>query len=353
MRIRLAKNLRMLEATLYVGLVACSSAAPIDGKGPEGKSATTVNKSNGTGDPDDPESAQADSAQEIAGGFLTCAYVSTEESGFSQSDEYMPVGCAVRRKGRKVSDPGLSYQIGLYDSEKMPDRMETKSAPAASKWHGFGHLPRAKKTNYFLGMAVTNRETKRTEGPVYFPVRDLLIEGDASSVSLNLVGPYVSSGLYNMGGSIPQVLQDLAALGGINFSNETTPILPAAACSSGHIHDKYDLSKYNDPIIRLGDAVGSVGESQNIDVLKQNRSLTAEKIKPKTVECFVMVKEADRNNWGKSVGTPQAVLEGEGCLFLQSKIGFVIYDRAQIEKYNIKKDFLETYVKARMCLEAK
>jgi hypothetical protein len=262
----------------------------------------------------------------------------------------MPVGCAVMKDGEKITDPNLSYKIGLYFPNKKPDEMVTKDASASSKWHGFGNLPRANKTKHFLGMTVTDRNNNRPEETVYFPVKDLQL--DNPEIPFNLVGGYESANPYDYSKIISEQLKRVLG-NAVTYDNKTSPILPLGACSHGVKRDQYDLTQYSDPIMQVSAFAGKLGESANIDALKQKQSLKEGSMRLKAVDCFVLAKEAGPSSWSKVIGTPRPVLEGEGCLFLQSPMGIVIYDKPQIEKYNIKKEFLETYVKARMCPDAK
>jgi hypothetical protein len=286
--------------------------------------------------------------QEIAGGFLTCSYVTREESGFAESSDFVPVGCAIQKNGEKITDPNLAYKVGLYFPNKMPDTMDAKVATASSKWHGYGNLPRANKTKHFLGITLIDKQNNRPTETVYFPVKDL--EPDSQDSLLRLVGDYVPSGNYNMEESSSPEATEFARLFGMKPDNKKTPILPAASCAQGVKRPDYDLSQFEDLVMttaQISEMVGNLG----VESLKQNRS-QAMTNKPKAISCFVPVKEARKNQWKTPVGTPKPVLEGEGCLFLQSSDGFVIFDQAQIAKYNIKKESLERYVKARMCADA-
>lgn len=341
------RNLRSFTAcTLVSGALACSSGGPLDGSGSGSKTPTNLKKGSGTSESDDNESSEADSPQEIAGGFLTCSYVSPSESGFPDSEDLVPVGCVIAKNGQKITSPNNTYKIGLYTSDKKHDSMATRQASQSSKWHGFGHLARLNKSDHLLGITVTNRDSNQSQGPAYFPVKDL--KPVSQEVMLNLVGGYRPSGNFPMETAWPnqQMMADLGLIQQLN--NKTSPIVPLTVCENGVKRREYDMSQTPD-LLSMGAVIAKeLGTVVDVPLFKMNLELKAT-YKPKEVQCFVLVKEAAKEKFDKPIGTPKPVLEGEGCLFLQSSEGFFIYDQDAVKKNNINKEVLESYVKARLC----
>lgn len=342
---------KFIAALLIGSLVACSSAGSLDSKGAKSQNPANLKKSGPSDGAQESEMAEADTPQEIAGGFLTCAYVSHQESGFAESEDSMPVGCALMKNGRKLRNPKYSFKVGLYNSDKKPEKMPTKPASSSSKWHGYGHLGRVGKTDHLLGMVVTDVERNESFATFYFPVKDLGV--DTQEAMLSLVGGYESAGSFDMAGSFPKQAGDFGQeISGITVDNKKTPILPLAACDQGTIRPEYDPRQSDDPwamVFVFGSAVGKIAD---IDQLKTNSS-QREKKKPKNISCFVLAREAAKEKSDKIFGKPRPVVEGEGCLILQSPEGFVIYDQQAIRQKNIKKEYLEAYVQARFCPDAK
>lgn len=335
------KLLPIAVSALIWSVTACSSAGPLDGSGSGSKSPTNLKRGTNSSGSDDNESTEADSPQEIAGGFLTCSYVSPSESGFPDSEDLVPVGCVIAKNGQKITNPNHTYKIGLYTADKKPDSMATRQASPSSKWHGFGHLARLNKSDHLLGITVTNQENNQSEGQVYFPVKDL--KPVSQEVMLNLVGGYQPSGNFPMETAWPN--QDLLVSLGIiqKLDNKKSPIVPLTVCENGVRRKEYDMSQTPDLLSKIGEFAKQFGAGGDMDLTP--------KYKPKKVECFVFVKEAAKEKWDRPIGTPKPVLEGEGCLFLQSSEGFFIYDQDAVKKNNINKEVLESYVKARLCTD--
>lgn len=342
------KLLPIAVSALIWSVTACSSAGPLDGSGSGSKSPTNLKRGTNSSGSDDNESTEADSPQEIAGGFLTCSYVSPSESGFPDSEDLVPVGCVIAKNGQKITNPNHTYKIGLYTADKKPDSMATRQASPSSKWHAYGHLSRLNKSDYLLGITVTNRENNQSEGSVYFPVKDL--KPVSQDVTLNLVGEYRPSANFPMETAWPnhQMMADLGLIQPLD--NKESPIVPLTVCENGVKRKEYDMSQTPDLLSMGGVIAKQLGTVVDVPLFKMNMELK-ETHKPKQVQCFVFVKEAAKEKWDKPIGTPKPVLEGEGCLFLQSSEGFFIYDQDAVKKNNINKEVLESYVKARLCTD--
>jgi hypothetical protein len=340
------KLLPIAATALIWSATACSSGGALDGSGSGSKTPTNLKRGNVSSGSEDTESNEADSPQEIAGGFLTCAYVSTSESGFPESEDLVPVGCGIAKNGQKVTNPNHTYKMGLYHQDKKPDSMVTRQASPSSRWHGYGHLPRLNKSDHLLGITVTNQEDNLSEGPIYFPVKDL--KPISQEAMLNLVGGYRPSGNFPMETAWPnqQMMVDLGLIQPLD--NKTSPIVPLTVCENGVRRKEYDMSQTPGLLAMGGVIAKQLGTVVDSPILKMNMDLKPTH-KPKEAKCFVFAKEAAKEKWDKPIGTPKPVLEGEGCLILQSSEGFFIYDRDAVKKNNLNKEVLESYVNARLC----
>ena len=326
---------------LMIG-VACSTQSTVKGgdansRAPGGNNnASNYNKS-GSGKPEaDDESAESNLPQEISGGFLTCSYVTPKESGFKDSTENAPVGCVVKQDESKFENDFYDLDIKLYSPSKNVEELDTRPAVPSSKWHGFAHLPREGKTKHSLGMILTDKRSGESYGPLLFPVNKLTSSSD--EFTLNLVGFYVPNTVHSI--ETPD--------NPVPTGNLDTPILPASFCSDGMIRDSVDMSQYKDIIAVGGSIFGRVIESITGDQIVPSRKLLVNTEPTKKISCFGLAKEAGPSSYSKTIRT-QPVLEGSGCLFLQSKDGRVVYDQKTIIRYNIKREFLETYVLQNQC----
>jgi hypothetical protein len=116
------------------------------------------------------------------------------------------------------------------------------------------------------------------------------------------------------------------------------------------MRDQWDWDQYTDPRVKYGKIFAPFVEGLLGQQVLSDRKLAANATVTKEMKCFVMAKGGSREYHQEVVSTAY-VLEGEGCYFLQSPSGQVVYDQEQIAKYNINKEHLEAYVKAHMCPE--
>jgi len=311
------------------------------GGSPNSRTKDSVSKS---GESAEDESGQADLPTEIAGGFLTCAYVTPEEAGFSTSDTHVPVGCAVKLDDNKVSDKRYSYKLKLFDRQKKSQPLTTSNAQPSSEWHQYGHLGRAGNHDRDLGMIVQDLDSGTEYGPLLYPVRNLT--GYSLDATLNLAGGYVFGGYYQrppQGGGRPT---DLANWG----------IIPAAFCQDGTRRKKVEPSK--DPGIlgvpgvqELGAVIDALTGTQisNINIPGQAgvTKLTAD-------SCLQKTKVRDLARGGLRPqplpGDGEYVVAGAGCLFISyfdddTEWRVAMYDQHDQLKYGINKGNLETFVK--------
>ena len=336
---------RLLNASALVGIVAACNAATITTGHEDSATSITLKNQQSSGDKISSEGDTADLPQEITGAFLTCSYVTSEEGGFPPSPDHVTVGCVIELNGSKLSEEKYESKIGLYSSARQPESLATRKAPPNSKWHGFGHLPRAGQTEKLLGMTITNTGNDETYGPLYFPVNQLGVDSDEAL--FNLVGGYVTSGGANLASGIADFFARM------NVSPENTPILPEAYCDAGRIRNQWDPQQYDDVRAKVGGATGSILRDLKIfkdDVVADPNLTKPESIKPtRDVTCFILAKLAAKDDLVKILKT-EPVLEGSGCFLLQSKQdGTIVYDRPSIEKYNISKKYLQTYVLSHLC----
>jgi hypothetical protein len=307
-----------------------------------------INKSESSSkDADDREEEYTDLPQEIAGGFLTCSYTTPAESGFPPSQTHIPVGCGVKKENKKFISPYFSYKMKLISPAKKYEAIENLQAAESSQWHAYGKLPRTGKTKHLLGMVLIDSRSGKSHGPLTFPVSGLTPSSDAAT--LNLIDEIMPSGLMSLYDPVNDGdLQLPDFLKALSPNNRDTPILPASLCDNGVRRNRFDLSQFSDPIIQIGMLGAPIAERATGKQLLSNTDLDGKRKPTKNVSCFHMAKQAAPESYTNSINQDY-VIEGEGCLFLQSKDGYIIFDRNDLEKYNIKRPFLETYVKARMC----
>jgi hypothetical protein len=336
---------RLLNASASVAMIAACNSAPIPKGNEDSATSITLKKQQSTGDKISSEGDTTDLPQEITGAFLTCNYVTSEEGGFPPSPDHVPVGCMIELNGRKLSEDTYESKIGLYSSAKQPDFLATRKASAKSKWHGFGHLPRAGQTEKLLGMTITNKDSDETYGPLYFPVNRLGVESDEAL--FNLVGGYVTSGGANLDSGVADFFASR------NVSPENTPILPEAYCDAGRIRAQWDPQQYDDVRAKIGGVTGLILRDLKIvrdDVVADPNLTKPESIKPtRDITCFILAKLAAKDDLVKILKT-EPVLEGGGCFLLQSKQeGTIVFDRPSIARFNISKKYLQTYVLSHLC----
>jgi hypothetical protein len=321
---------------------ACSTQSSVRGgdaaaRIPTDGGKTPTNNKSGSVKPDlDEESAESSLPQEISGAFLTCSYVTAKESGFPESTERVPVGCVVERGESQFEDSLYDLDMKLYSPSKNVEEIDIRPSISNTKWQRFAHLPRAGKTKHSFGMVLTDKRSGESYGPLLFPVTKLTSSSD--EVTLNLVGSYVPNAVHSI------ETQDNP----LNQKNIDTPILPAAICSDGMIRESVDMNQYKDIVAVGGAIIGKVIQGiANKDIVPSEKIEVNSK-PTRAVRCFGIAKEAGPNSYSETIRT-QPVLEGGGCFILQSEQGVVVYDQKTINKYNIKREFLETYVLKNQC----
>ena len=331
----------ILLSILIIG-VACSTQSSIKGgdadvKTPSDGSKNPSKNKSGSGKPDlAEESAEATLPQEISGAFLTCSYVTDRESGFTDSSQNAPVGCVVKQGESKFENDSYDLDIKLYAPNKNVEEIDTRPAPLSSKWHRFAHLLKEGKTKHSFGMVLTDKRSGEVYGPLLFPVNKLT--SSSEEATLNLVGSYVPNTVHSI------ETPDNPA----RSNNLDTPILPAAICSDGMIRESVDMSQYKDIVAVGGSFIGKFIQGITKEQIVPSEKVLVNSKPTREVACFILAKEAGPSSYSKTIRT-QPVLEGAGCFILQSKEGRVVYDQKTINKYNIKREFLETYVLKNRC----
>ena len=321
----------LLQGNLLVG---CSSGSLVSGETPQSDSGMTKK----SGVTTDLESDEADLPSEISGAFLTCSFVPVKEGGFGESSSHAPVGCALMKDDAKVRDAYLTLKLGLFKQDGEQLLFDTKEAPQESQWHYYGHLNRQNTRDLYLGITVTDQRNGKSSKPIKFPVTDLKpSQGNEDEIALNLAGGYVSEKRHNVDGTVS--------------NNIDTPFLPKAYCMPGGVlRREVDVTQYKNQIVSVGRRIAEFIDGTGI--LGSNQLAPSKKLQdgrpPKDSGCFSCAKQADPERWDQTV-RESAVIEAEGCLFLQSSTGILIYGAEQRKTYNINREYLAKFVKAHQC----
>jgi hypothetical protein len=336
-----------LLACLYLPILSCSNGPTGTGSANDSKK-VTVSKN---GENQDDENSLADLPSEIAGGFLTCSYVTPKEAEFSPSDTNVPVGCAVMMGADKVTDNRYTYKLKIYNTQKKSQPLATKIAPESSSWHQYGDLGRYGNQDKNLGMTIADRQSGVEYKPLLFPIRNL--RAQEPDAMLNLVGGYKSGGHY----ARPRQNGNLTSM--YNWG-----IVPESFCDGSKRLPEADRTKVKTiqgmpGVQELGEILDAFTGKEGIDKIS-NMEITAKVIRTgeTAVACPVKTQITDQSKpslWPPLPlpGGGQYVVEGAGCLFIsyfdeQGTWRVLMYDQDDRRESGIDKGLLESFVKYQM-----
>ena len=331
---RLALNGTLAVFLECVMITGCSSGSNVTGGTPTSNSGMTKK----SGAASDQESDEADLPGEISGAFLTCSFVSTEETGFPQTDDQHSVGCSLRDNGgEKVDLSHFETSLTELDASQKELPTQTRMAESDSPWHLFAQIPLDTPRDHKLAFTVRQARTEQKIKTYQFEVIGLYGATLSSNTVVEVVGKMLVGGTWNRSASFN--LAEVNPFG----TMEQTPILPSAFCEGGVVREQQDtscMSKLGNTLNTLVQDIGLVNKA-----VDKKRKTTK-----KSAACFVTINEAKcGTTFAFEVVKSAPVLEGGGCLMILSPDGLVIYGRSQIDTYHMNTGLLEQYVKAKPC----
>jgi hypothetical protein len=324
-----------LAALLQVSLLlSCSNGSLVTGETAQANSGMTQK----SGSAPDNEGDAADLPSEISGAFLTCSFVTTEDTSFPPRDDHHSVGCGLRdSSGEKVDLSRFETSLTQLDAAQKELPTQTKMAPSGSPWHLHTQIalntPRDHRLAFSVRQARTDQKIKTYQFEIIGLYGASLSSGTVVEVvdKLSVGGTWSKTANLNLAGTQPI------------RSTANTPVIASTFCADGVVRKKFDQSC----VSPLGQILSNIGQEINYFNMAID---TKNKTTKKSAACFTQISETKcGTTFGLEIVGTSPVLEGAGCLLIMSPDAMLIYGKSQIETYHLNAGLLAQYVKAKAC----